>query len=72
MKLFVNERHKRRAIIAHIVMPFICMGVMSWGSYDPREYGFWGSILFSIFLGVTSDYLLVKMKEYSDKKTSSN
>jgi hypothetical protein len=70
MKLYVNEKHKRRSIIAHLFMPFVFMGIMSWGSYDPRNPGFWGSILFSIFVGVVGDYFLVKSKRNSNNSSA--
>jgi len=66
MKLYVNENHKRRSIIAHFFMPFIFMAVMSWGSFDPRNFGFWASILLSIFVGITGDIVLVKLNKKSD------
>jgi len=67
MKLYVNEKHKKRSIISHIFMPFLFMGIMSWGSFDPRNFGFWGSIILSIFVGIVGDYLLVKLKSNSSK-----
>ena len=56
MKLYVNEKHKKRSIMAHFFMPFIFMGIMSWGSYDPRDGGFWGAIMLSVFVGMFGDY----------------
>ena len=47
-------------------MPFIFMAVMSWGSFDPRNFGFWASILLSIFVGITGDIVLVKLNKKSD------
>jgi len=47
-------------------MPFIFMGIMSWGSYDPRDGGFWGAIMLSVFVGMFGDYFLVKLKENSN------
>lgn len=70
MRLFVNDAHRKRAIISSIIMAIFFMTVMSWGSFDPRDSGFWGCILISLFIGFVGDYILMKLKSYSDTRSN--
>lgn len=70
MRLFLNNEQRKRSIISSVIMAIFFMAVMLWGSFDPRDYGFWGCILISLFIGFVGDYILVKLKSYSDNRSN--
>lgn len=54
MKLFHNKSQRNTFFVFTVMMAAIDMKWKDWGSFDPREFGFWlaigKSLLFNLFL----------------------
>ncbi|TDI63831.1 MAG: hypothetical protein E2O88_12105 [Bacteroidetes bacterium] len=58
MKIFLNKNHKRRAIIGFLLSLPVFMWLMPYGSFDPREIGFWMSIVLALIIEIPGNLLL--------------
>ena len=67
MKLFYNKSQRNLFLVVTVLMAVIDMTWREWGSFDPRESGFWlaigKSLLFSLFLNS-----LMKFPDPHEKK----
>lgn len=60
MKLFHNKSQRNTFIVFTVVMAVADMAWRDWGSFDPRNYGFWlavgKSLLFNLFFNWIMKY----------------
>jgi len=60
--MFLNKNHKHRALIGiMLTIPFF-MWLMPYGSFDPREMGFWMSIVCALIIEIPLNLLVIKVR----------
>lgn len=60
---FFNRQHKQRTIIGFFFCVVTAMAFMPYGSFDPRQVGFWLSIAFAIMTTVGTNWLMLKFSQ---------
>jgi hypothetical protein len=65
--MFVNKKHKKRAIVGAIFVIVTFMAFAPHGSFDPTEPGFWLAIVFGLIGSFATNYsLYITYKKYGE------
>ena len=63
MKIFLSKNHQRQALIALILSIPLFMWLMPFGSFDPRDPGFWLAIAVAVIIELIGNWVFTGIQQ---------